>query len=57
MPTAAAEDSCAGTQLDGRYVEALAELLAGRGTDYRHADAADFDHELAIQRKIADAVG
>lgn len=47
----------AGTQLDGRYVEALAELLAGRGTDYRHADDADFDRELAIERKIADAVG
>ncbi|MFA9270912.1 MAG: HD-GYP domain-containing protein [Baekduiaceae bacterium] len=47
----------AGSQLDGRYVKALAELLAGRGTDYRHADAADFDRELAIQRKIADAVG
>lgn len=47
----------AGSQLDARYVEALAELLAGRGTDYRHADAADFDRELAIQRKIADAVG
>lgn len=46
----------AGTQLDERYVEALAELLAGRGTDYRHADGADFDRELAIQRKIADAV-
>lgn len=46
-----------GTQLDGRYVEALAELLAGRGTDYRHADDADFDRELAIQRRIADAVG
>lgn len=47
----------AGTQLDGRYVEALAELLSGRGTDYRHADDADFDRELAIQRRIADAVG
>lgn len=47
----------AGTQLDGRFVEALAELLAGRGTDYRHADDADFDRELAIQRRIADAVG
>jgi putative nucleotidyltransferase with HDIG domain len=47
----------AGSQLDARYVEALAELLAGRGTDYRHADDADFDRELAIQRRIADAVG
>jgi len=36
----------AGTQLDGRYVEALAELLAGRSVDYRHADRADFDSEL-----------
>jgi putative nucleotidyltransferase with HDIG domain len=46
----------AGRQLDERYVEALAALLAGRGTDYRHADTADFDSELAIQSRIADAV-
>src|SRR5215213_1496233 len=30
----------AGTQLDGTYVEALATLLSGRGTEYRHADEA-----------------
>jgi len=46
----------AGRQLDERYVEALAALLAGRGLDYRHADAADFDSELAIQSRIADSV-
>jgi putative nucleotidyltransferase with HDIG domain len=46
----------AGRQLDGRYVEALASLLAGRGVEYRHADTADFDSELAIQSRIADAV-
>lgn len=46
----------AGRQLDERYVEALATLLAGRGLDYRHADAADFDSELAIQSRIADSV-
>jgi putative nucleotidyltransferase with HDIG domain len=46
----------AGRQLDERYVEALAALLAGRGIDYRHADTADFDSELAIQSRIADAV-
>ena len=46
----------AGSQLDERYVEALASLLAGRGMDYRHADTADFDSELAIQSRIADAV-
>lgn len=46
----------AGKQLDGRYVEALSELLAGRGLDYRHADRADFDVELAIERRIAESV-
>jgi hypothetical protein len=47
----------AGTQLDGRFVEVLAELLAGRGLEYRHADEADFDRELAIERRVADALG
>ena len=46
----------AGTQLDGRYVESLASLLTGRGIEYRHADTADFDTELAIQSRIADSV-
>lgn len=46
----------AGRQLDAHYVEALASLLAGRGMDYRHADTADFDSELAIQSRIADAI-
>jgi putative nucleotidyltransferase with HDIG domain len=46
----------AGSQLDAVYVEALAELLAGRGTDYRHADEADFDRELDIERRMREAV-
>lgn len=46
----------AGRQLDERYVEALASLLSGRGMDYRHADAADFDSELAIHSRIAASV-
>jgi len=46
----------AGRQLDAHYVEALASLLAGRSLEYRHADSADFDSELAIQSRIADAV-
>jgi putative nucleotidyltransferase with HDIG domain len=45
-----------GHQLDAVYVEALAELLAGRGTDYRHADDADFDRELDIERRMNEAV-
>jgi putative nucleotidyltransferase with HDIG domain len=47
----------AGTQPEGRYVEALAVLLAGQGVDYRHADRADFDEELDVERRIGDAVG
>jgi putative nucleotidyltransferase with HDIG domain len=45
----------AGSQLDERYVEVLAELLSGEGTDYRHADAADFDTELDMERRISEA--
>jgi putative nucleotidyltransferase with HDIG domain len=45
----------AGTQLDARYVEVLAELLSGEGIGYRHADAADFDTELDMERRIKDA--
>ncbi len=46
----------AGKQLDAIYIEALATLLAGRGTDYRHADEADFDRELDIERRMNEAV-
>jgi putative nucleotidyltransferase with HDIG domain len=46
----------AGMQLDPVYVEVLAELLAGRGTEYRHADEADFDRELDIERRMNEAV-
>ena len=46
----------AGTQLDAGYVEAFADLLAGEGVDYRHADDASFDAELDIERRIKDAV-
>jgi putative nucleotidyltransferase with HDIG domain len=45
----------AGRQLDARFVEALAELLAGQGTEYRHADDADYDAELDIERRMNEA--
>jgi HD-GYP domain-containing protein (c-di-GMP phosphodiesterase class II) len=45
----------AGTQLDSGYVEVLAALLSGEGTSYRHADAADFDSELDMERRIKEA--
>jgi putative nucleotidyltransferase with HDIG domain len=47
----------AGRQLDETYVEMLAELLAGQGTDYRHAAEADYDEELAIERRMNEAAG
>jgi putative nucleotidyltransferase with HDIG domain len=45
----------AGSQLDSGYVEVLAQLLTGEGVDYRHADAADFDTELDMERRIKEA--
>jgi putative nucleotidyltransferase with HDIG domain len=45
----------ADTQLDGHYVEVLAQLLSGEGVEYRHADAADFDAELDMERRIKEA--
>jgi HD-GYP domain-containing protein (c-di-GMP phosphodiesterase class II) len=45
----------AGEQLDGRYVEILAGLLAGVGTEYRHADDANFWAELDLERRIKEA--
>jgi putative nucleotidyltransferase with HDIG domain len=45
----------AGSQLDADYVEVLAGLLTGEGVEYRHADAADFDSELDMERRIREA--
>ena len=45
----------AGSQLDLRYIEILAGLLTGEGVEYRHADAADFDRELNMERRIREA--
>ena len=47
----------AGRQLDPRYVEALATVLEGTGVDYRHAEAADFDRELELERRVGDSLG
>jgi HD-GYP domain-containing protein (c-di-GMP phosphodiesterase class II) len=46
----------AGKQFDPDIVESLAQVLAGRGTDYRHADAADYDRELDLLRRVDEAV-
>jgi putative nucleotidyltransferase with HDIG domain len=44
-----------GSQLDAKYVEVLAGLLSGEGVEYRHADRADFDTELDMERRIREA--
>ena len=45
----------AGTQLDARYIEILAGLLTGEGVEYRHANTADFDSELNMERRMREA--
>ncbi|HWD76311.1 MAG TPA: HD domain-containing phosphohydrolase [Solirubrobacteraceae bacterium] len=45
----------AGSQVDAHYVEVLAGLLSGEGVEYRHADMADFDEELDMERRINQA--
>jgi HD-GYP domain-containing protein (c-di-GMP phosphodiesterase class II) len=44
-----------GTQLDERFVEALAAVLAHQPLEGRHATAVDLDAELAFERRIAQA--
>ncbi len=45
----------AGAQVEAQYVEVLANLLTGEGVEYRHADMADFDAELDMERRISQA--
>ena len=46
MPTRLTCSACGATHT---------ELLAGRGMEYRHADEADFDAELDIERRMNEA--
>jgi putative nucleotidyltransferase with HDIG domain len=41
-----------GTQLDAEYVELFAELLGVSDVAFRHAEDADFDRELQIERRV-----
>ncbi len=41
-----------GTQLDGRFVEALVQVLEGKDLAYRHGEDADLEAELALDRRI-----
>ena len=42
----------AGTQLDPNFVEILAKLLDDKDLPYRHGEDADFETELALDRRI-----
>jgi putative nucleotidyltransferase with HDIG domain len=44
----------AGTQLDARLVDAFIRVLAGRDVHYRHGEDADFDAELALDKRVHD---
>lgn len=46
-----------GTQLDGRLVELFVEMLADKDLAYRHGEDADFEAELALDKRIHDYVG
>jgi putative nucleotidyltransferase with HDIG domain len=45
-----------GTQLDGRFVEAFVDVLAEKDLPYRHGEDADFEAELALDKRIHDYV-
>ncbi len=57
-PSAAIEElrRVSGSQLDGRLVEAFVDVLSTKDLAYRHGDDADFDAELAIEKRIHDYV-
>jgi putative nucleotidyltransferase with HDIG domain len=47
---------CAGRQFDAWLVETFIALLERRGLAFRHADDADFEQELAFERRVRNFV-
>jgi putative nucleotidyltransferase with HDIG domain len=41
-----------GTQLDSSFVELFIQVLAGKDVRYRHGEDADFDAELALDKRV-----
>jgi putative nucleotidyltransferase with HDIG domain len=46
-----------GSQLDGRFVDVFISMLEKQELTYRHGEDADFEAELALDRRIRDYVG
>ena len=44
----------AGKQLDAHFVEVFIELLEGEDVSFQHAEAADFEKELALEARIEE---
>ena len=44
----------AGTQLDPLIVDVFVEMIEQHGVAFRHSDAADFERELAFDRRVED---
>jgi putative nucleotidyltransferase with HDIG domain len=44
----------AGSQLDPQVVEAFVEIIEAGRVAFRHTDEADFERELAFERRVAD---
>jgi putative nucleotidyltransferase with HDIG domain len=43
-----------GAQLDGKLVEVFIEVLHSKGVAFQHGDDADFEAELAFERRVRD---
>jgi putative nucleotidyltransferase with HDIG domain len=43
-----------GTQLDGDIVEAFVKILESKDVAYRHGEDADFETELALERRVTE---
>jgi HD-GYP domain-containing protein (c-di-GMP phosphodiesterase class II) len=44
----------AGTQLDPLVVDVFVEMIENHGVAFRHSDEADFERELAFDRRVED---
>jgi HD-GYP domain-containing protein (c-di-GMP phosphodiesterase class II) len=43
-----------GSQLDGRFVEVFVSILEQKDVAYRHGEDADFEVELALDRRVTE---